>query len=135
MPGEERQFAQAFLGRLAGKIEPPFGMADILIGILQNREIQRILIAKVVINHALVGSGAARDHIHPAPASPFRDTSRRAASRIAARVRSGFRTCETARRVLGFSSFCTAAEPSFTVSAIIQIPLDMGRFRCSHVTR
>ncbi len=71
MPGEKRKFPQALGRGLTGQIKPSFSVADMAVGVFQNGEIKRILVAEVMVDHPLVGPGAAGDDIDSGPRQPF----------------------------------------------------------------
>ncbi len=72
MPGEKRKLPQPFRWGFACQVKTPFGVADMAIGILQNGKIKRILVAEIMIDHPLVGAGAAGDDIDSSAGQTFR---------------------------------------------------------------
>ena len=104
-PGEERELAQRLLGVAVAEVERRLGAADAGVGLLEHDEVERLLVAEVVVEHPLVGAGArARSNRRGRRRSPSRRTpgSRRRGSRRgcargrggpgAARRRSGLRS-------------------------------------------
>ena len=67
-PGEERELAQPLLGIAVAEVERRLGAADAGIGVLEHDEVERLLVAEVVVEHPLVGAGARRDRIDPGAA-------------------------------------------------------------------
>lgn len=67
-PGEECQFADAFLRAAVADMQRAFGGADADIGFLEHSEVELLLVAEIMIEHALVGAGALGDRIDASPA-------------------------------------------------------------------
>ena len=76
------ELAEAQLG-LAG--------ADVAVGLEQHPRVERLLVAEVVVEHALVGAGLLGDTVDAGAVEAELDELRRAATRMSRRVRSGSR--------------------------------------------
>ena len=61
MPGELDQFAHAVDRVATGQIQSDLGSADRGIGLFQDREIEPVLVAEIIIDHPLVDAGALGD--------------------------------------------------------------------------
>src|SRR5262249_57053724 len=57
------QALDRLLGLQVGEVERAFGAAQALIDALERREVETLLAAEVVVDHPLVGAGAARDRV------------------------------------------------------------------------
>ena len=53
------------------EVEPALLGADLLIGAFQHREVEILLVADVIIQHALVGAGLGRDPVDPRAGQPM----------------------------------------------------------------
>ena len=67
VPGEVDQARDRGGGIEVFQIEASFLDADLLLGAFQHREIELVLLADVIIEHALVGAGLGRDPVDPRP--------------------------------------------------------------------
>ncbi len=65
LPGERHQPANAGLGVAVLEVQIEFGGADRRIGLLKHGKIESLLVAEVMIEHALVDAGALGDGVDP----------------------------------------------------------------------
>ena len=63
LPGECQQSNDRFFGAELLEVEHPFGGANVLIGPFEHGEIERFLLAHVIIKHALVSAGRLGDPV------------------------------------------------------------------------
>ncbi len=104
MPGEKRKLPQAFRWGFARQVKTSFGVADMAIGILKNGKIKRILVAEIMIDHPLVGAGAAGDDIDSSAGQTF--CRHLAAGRFKDRGTGSFRVSHLGRRAFAFGRWC-----------------------------
>ena len=67
-PGELDQPGDSGVRRQAFQVQRALGGADAGIGRLQHRQVQRLLVADMVVQHALVGAGGRGDAVDPGAA-------------------------------------------------------------------
>ena len=77
--------------RQAADVELTLFAADVQIGVLEDREPERLLAAEVVVEHPLADASPRGDLVDSAPARPLAANSDVAAARMRRRVASGWR--------------------------------------------
>src|ERR1700730_6921514 len=63
--GEGDQGGERFFGRQALEIERGFGAADARVGLLEHGEVEPLLAAEIIVDHALAGARALGDGVDP----------------------------------------------------------------------